>query len=145
MPTLTRRRDKDGRFDSWSVYYGDVRVGAISVRAGVPNEAPQWGWSCGFPPGTEPRQRRHGIARSFMEARADFDTAWQAILPDLTEAQFEEWRRQAAFTAWKYAMWEAGCKMPTQTADDRSRCFCGAEITTATASAHIIAAHKDMR
>jgi hypothetical protein len=54
-------------------------------------------------------QRRSGTARSFLEARADFDAAWQAILLGLTEEQFEEWRQHAAFTAWKYAMWEAGC------------------------------------
>ncbi len=31
-------------------------------------------------------------------------------------------------TTWKYAMWDAGCRMPTQMPDGRSRCFCGAEI-----------------
>ncbi len=29
-------------------------------------------------------------------------------------------------------MWDAGMKMPTQMPDLRSRCFCGAEIVTAT-------------
>src|SRR5438445_6740246 len=53
MPLLTRRRSKDDPHrETWLIYFGDVRVGAIGRRAGVPNSAPQWGWSCGFYPGT---------------------------------------------------------------------------------------------
>jgi hypothetical protein len=36
MTGLTRRRDPDGRSECWHVYYGDVRVGTIGKRAGVP-------------------------------------------------------------------------------------------------------------
>jgi hypothetical protein len=32
-------------------------------------------------------------------------------------------------------------KLPTQTADGRTRCFCGAEITIADMNEHIYAAH----
>jgi hypothetical protein len=39
-----------------------------------------------------------------------------------------EYRRHRASIAWKYAMWERGRKLPTQTADGRARCFCGAVI-----------------
>jgi len=42
-------------------------------------------------------------------------------------------------------MWDAGCKMPTQMADGRSRCFCGAAIDVETADQHVSAAHLDMR
>jgi hypothetical protein len=59
------------------------------------------------------------------------------------EADFETWRRDRASTAWKYAMWDAGCRLPTQMADDRSRCFCGAEITIADVDEHIYVAHID--
>jgi hypothetical protein len=42
----------------------------------------------------------------------------------------------ADFTARQYAMWDAGLKLPTQTQDDRARCFCaGVRI-------HLLAAHK---
>jgi hypothetical protein len=34
-------------------------------------------------------------------------------------------------------MWDARMKMPTQTQDGRARCFCGAEITNATAGDHV--------
>jgi hypothetical protein len=35
MPALTRRRYPE-RPDCWHVYYGDVHVGTIATRAGVP-------------------------------------------------------------------------------------------------------------
>jgi len=40
-------------------------------------------------------------------------------------------------------MWDAGCRLPTQTADGRSRCFCGAEIGIADMGQHIYAAHME--
>jgi hypothetical protein len=35
---LTRRPDNDPHRKGWLVYYGDVRVGHIGIRAGVPND-----------------------------------------------------------------------------------------------------------
>jgi hypothetical protein len=93
----------------------------------------------------EPRQQRSGTAATFEEARAGFEEAWREILPALTETSFDKIRYHRAATAWKYAMWDADCKMPTQTTADRSKCFCGAEITTKSVNAHIRGAHMDMR
>src|ERR1700722_17944810 len=53
MPHLTRRRYPE-RPDCWHVYFGDVHVGTIAIRAGVPVDVDQWGWSCGFYPGSHP-------------------------------------------------------------------------------------------
>src|SRR4029453_12009944 len=36
MPELTRRRSLDAPDECWHVYYGDVRVGTIAIRAGIP-------------------------------------------------------------------------------------------------------------
>jgi hypothetical protein len=36
MPALTRRRSKDARAEGWPIFYGDVQVGTIGIRAGVP-------------------------------------------------------------------------------------------------------------
>ena len=36
MPALTRRRYPE-RPDCWHVYYGDVHVGTIAKRAGIPD------------------------------------------------------------------------------------------------------------
>jgi hypothetical protein len=55
MQALTRRRDPDAQLKTWRVHYGDVAVGTIGIRAGVPVDVDQWGWNCGFYPGTEPR------------------------------------------------------------------------------------------
>ena len=41
MPTLTRRRSPDAQQETWLVHYGDVHVGTISERAGVPADADQ--------------------------------------------------------------------------------------------------------
>jgi hypothetical protein len=38
------------------------------------------------------------------------------FLAGRTEADFQAWRYQRDTTAWKYAMWDAGMRMPTQLA-----------------------------
>jgi hypothetical protein len=42
MPYLTRRRSPDARQESWRVFYGDVRIGVIGQRAGIPSSSPAW-------------------------------------------------------------------------------------------------------
>jgi hypothetical protein len=69
---LTRRRDLSTAQEGWAIFFGDVRVGSIGLRAGVPSHAPQWSWSCGFYPGTDPGERASGIAETFEEARRAF-------------------------------------------------------------------------
>jgi hypothetical protein len=39
-------------------------------------------------------------------------------------------------------MRDASLKLPTQTKNDRSRCFCGAEISNRSIDAHIQQAHR---
>jgi hypothetical protein len=82
-------------------------------------------------------------AATFEQARGRFEAAWRALLPKLSEADFQAYRRQRAFVSWKYAMWETGCKLPTQVVDGRSRCFCGAEIGIADVERHVHAAHME--
>jgi hypothetical protein len=119
MPALTRRRYPE-RQDCWHVYYGDVHVGTIARRTGCPNDVDQWEWKCGFYPGLEPGQHQDGTAIDFDQARADFEAAWRGILPGLVAADFQKWRWQRDATAWKYAMWDAGMKLPTQLPSGRS-------------------------
>jgi hypothetical protein len=40
-------------------------------------------------------------------------------------------------------MWNAGCLLPTQVADGRSVCFCGAVIGIADMEQHVYAAHME--
>jgi hypothetical protein len=143
MTTLTRRRDQDSHEEGWLIFYGDVRVGSIGRRSGNPPGIDAWFWRCGFYPGSNPGDATNGTATDFPAARAAFESAWCVFLSKRTEADFLEYQRHRASTAWKYAMWEAGCKLPTQMADGRSRCFCGAEITIADMDEHIYAAHMD--
>jgi hypothetical protein len=71
-----------------------------------------------------------GTAASFEIARAEFEAAWEEYLPQCTEGDFEAYRRQEAWTAWKYAMQEAHLPLPTQTSNGKARCFAVPQSTS---------------
>jgi hypothetical protein len=128
MPTLTRRRSHDSHREIWLVSYGDIPVGTIGKRAGVPADLDQWGWTCGFYPGVEPRQHRHGSAPTFEEARAAFEEAWNFSLPTLSEAgeaAFDEWRSERDFRAKIREKRARGEKPDTEIPSSMMRCVCG--------------------
>jgi hypothetical protein len=52
------------------------------------------------------------------------------FLAKRTEADFEEWRYDRDFTAWKYAMWDARLKLPTQTQDGARAASAAQRLTT---------------
>ena len=125
MLQLSRRRNPEAREECWHVYYGDVHAGTIAIRAGNPNDTDPWKWCCGFYPGSHPGEHQNGTAMTFDEARADFEDAWKIFLSKRTETDFQEWRDQRDWTATKYAMWERGEKLPSQTPSSLMRCRCG--------------------
>jgi hypothetical protein len=88
MPALTRRRNRDALQETWLIYFGDVRVGAVSRSVGNPNAAPQWQWHCGFYPGSAPGECKSGTAASFEAARAAFEAAWRVFLSNRTRRIF---------------------------------------------------------
>jgi hypothetical protein len=135
---LIRRRDPN-RPECWHVYYGNVQVGTIARRVGNPHDTDPWERLCGLYLAAIPV--RNGTSGSFDQASADFGAAWALLLPKRTEADFDKWRRHTVWTAWKYAMWDAGCRMPAQNTSGRSRCFCGTEIDLKNTEAHVYAAH----
>jgi hypothetical protein len=143
MLPLVRRRDPEARQESWHILYGDVRVGTIGLRSGVPTDVDQWHWSAGFYPLSHRALREGGIAPNFLRARADFEAAWHRFLPKITKTDLAEYRRERAWTAWKQRMWSWGCRMPTQEASGRSVCYCGAAIDTASMGEHVLSAHLD--
>src|ERR1700752_306912 len=143
MPALTRRRERDRHQESWHIYFGDFRAGWIGERAGIPHGERHWGWACGFYPGSEPGECTTGAAATFDEARAGFMRDWEIFLAKRTAADFDTWRCQTAATAWKYAMWDAGCKLPTQTKDGWTTCFCGAIINNNTSGDHMRVRHME--
>jgi hypothetical protein len=141
MPALTRRRDSEAHSESWKVFYGDVEAGLISLRTGNPSSTSPWQWSCGFYPGSAPGEVAVGTAATLQEARIAFEAAWAIFLAKRTPADFAEYRQHRAFTAWKYAMWDARRPLPTQMNSGRSTCFCGAEIDLGSMTGHIYSAH----
>jgi hypothetical protein len=58
-----------------------------------------------------------------------------------TDDDFAAYRYARAWTAWKERMWKDGRKLPTQTQDGRSRCFCGVAIDIPGMEGHVRAAH----
>jgi hypothetical protein len=82
MPALASRRSDNPHQATWHVYFGDVRVGMIGERAGVPVDVDQWQWSCGFYPGLHPGQHRRGTAASLEEACAGFKADWKPPASD---------------------------------------------------------------
>ena len=124
MPALTRRRYPE-RQDCWHVYYGDVHVGTIARRVGVPFDVDQWGWLCGFYPGCDPGDHTDGPAETFDLARADFETAWGRLLATLNEGDFQAWRDDRRWHARKRAIWAAGKLLPSQKPNSMMRCPCG--------------------
>jgi hypothetical protein len=141
MPALTRRRDPDAHHKAWLIHYGDIHIGTISMRSGVPGSVDQWSWVCSFYPASHRGVYADGTATSFDEACADFEAAWLRLLPEITEDDFDEYRRNRAWTAWLCAMFDSGCTLPTQVCDGRSRCFCGAVIGLRSMKQHVFTAH----
>jgi hypothetical protein len=94
MSALTRRRYPE-RQDCWHVCYGDVHVGTIAIRTGIPHDEDPWGWTCGFYPGSRPGEHTGGSAPTFDEARVGLEADWQVFLSNRMEADFDKCRRSA--------------------------------------------------
>jgi hypothetical protein len=124
-PSLTRRRSLDAPDECWHVYFGDVRVGTIAIRTGIPPHEDPWGWACGFYPGSHPGECTDGASASFDQARVEFEDAWRVFLSMRTEADFQAWRDERDWTAHKYAMWQAGERLPSQQPSSLMTCRCG--------------------
>jgi hypothetical protein len=125
MPELTRRRSPDAPDECWHIHYGDVRVGTIAIRTGIPPHEDPWGWACGFYPGSHPAEYTSGAGATFDQARADFEAAWRVFLSNRTEADFQAWREERDWTTRKYAMWERGERMSSQKPSSLMTCRCG--------------------
>ena len=122
MPALTRRRSTDAPEEWWHIYYGDVQVGTIAIRTGIPHDEDPWGWSCGFYPGSHPGEHEDGTAATFDQAHPDFEAAWRVFLSNRTEADFQAWRDARDWTARKFAMWERGERLPSQNPNSMMTC-----------------------
>jgi hypothetical protein len=50
MPELTRRRNLEAPDECWHVFYGDVRVGVVAIRTGMPPGEDPWAGLAGSIP-----------------------------------------------------------------------------------------------
>ena len=91
------------------------------------------------------RRRSAPLHEIKLTARSDFEAEWQDYLSRCTETDFVEYRRQRAFTSWKYAMHDVGLPLPTQSVTGRARCFCGAALDLATMDQHVHEVHLTER
>jgi hypothetical protein len=82
MPALTRRRNLEVPEECWHIYFGDVHVGTIAIRSGIPPDEDPWEWSCGFYPGSRPGECT-STAETFDQARADFEVRFTEAGADL--------------------------------------------------------------
>jgi hypothetical protein len=144
VPALTRRKDPD-RPDRWVVYFGDISVGSIGRCAGVPVQVDQWEWGCGLATVSGRGVSAGGTAACLDDARDAFGVAWAKLEPLIKPEDYDAHRRQRAWTAWKYAMHDAGLPLPTQLTAGRSKCFCGAGIDIAGVVSHVAAVHPEMQ
>jgi len=105
-------RATDAREECWHVFYDDVRVGSIAIRAGNPDGTDPWQWYCGFYTGSHPKECASGTAATFDEARAAFESAWRLFLSNRNKADFQAWRDHRDWTAEKYRRFDRGEHMP---------------------------------
>jgi hypothetical protein len=88
---------------------------ARSWRASAIRRIPSRGNGAGaFIPVVDPGECTGGTAETFDEARADFEAAWKVFLSNRTEADFQAWRDQEAWTAEKYRRVDCGDLPPWQ-------------------------------
>jgi hypothetical protein len=73
---------------------------------------PKWQWRYGVYPGSRPGECGSGTAETFKGARAAFERAWTVFLAKRTEADFEAWREEQAWTAENYRRFDRGERMP---------------------------------
>jgi len=115
MPALTRRRCPEAREECWLIYFGDVHVGTIAIRSGIPHDQPAWGWRCGFYLGSEPGECTSGTAATFDTRRAPtLRKHGKRSRPHGPRPTIRAWRHQRDWTARKYAMWERGERFSSQ-------------------------------
>ena len=78
-----------------------------------------------FYPGLEPGQYQDGTGKDFEAARAGFEEAWNCLLPSLTEAAFDEYRRHREFHEEIRDKRARGEKLETEFPSSMMRCVCG--------------------
>jgi hypothetical protein len=110
-----RCRDPDARGERWRVCYGDVQIGRIGICASAPVDANQWAWTSGFYPNRG--RLGHSAVFDLFNAPAALRGYLVLAVAKVTEADFEEYRRQRDRSDLETCHLETCCRMPTQFSD----------------------------
>jgi hypothetical protein len=120
LPALTRRRYPE-RHDCWHVYYGDVHVGTIAPRTGVPHDEDPWGWSCGF----ASRGMHQRIGRNFRPGARRLRSRMARVSVEADESRFSGVARRAGLDRAQICHVAAGERLPSQKPSSLMTCPCG--------------------
>jgi hypothetical protein len=63
-------------------------------------------------PRLRPWRADHRDRGNLEQARADFEIEWRGFSARRTTADYQAWRDQRDWTAWKYGMWARGERFP---------------------------------
>jgi hypothetical protein len=81
---MPRRRSDNPHQETWHVYYGDVHVGTISERAGVPVDVDQWDGRAAFIRASIATEQRGVLIHTVAEFVDDLPQGRRVLTDDLT-------------------------------------------------------------
>ena len=85
-PRLTRRRSPEAQYETWEIWYDNVRVGTIAVTAGL-NGATGWTWTCGFHTSEPHRFSRWQLIGTDCAVMNPFSSRFQETFVRLSKTQ----------------------------------------------------------
>jgi hypothetical protein len=92
--------------ECWRIYHGDVHAGMIAQCVGNPGAAPNGNGATASIRAADRASAAAGLPRR-LKGRA-----WTVFLAKRTEADFEAWREEQAWTAENYRRFDRGERMP---------------------------------
>jgi hypothetical protein len=139
MPALTRRRHPE-RPDCWHVTMAMCKSARLRSNRDCRSAPSNGDGTAAFVPPSHRGRDLAGYSSSFGQARDAFEAAWKDYLTRCTPPDLDDYRRQCAWTGWKYAMHDVDLRLPTKFTEGRARCFCGATIDIQGTATHVYAA-----
>jgi hypothetical protein len=144
MPELTRRRDPEAQHETWLIHYGDIQVDVIAERVGNPISTASWQRAWGFYPGSHQNIQEASLGASSKRA-APSTSRGSPSWPSARTAISMPIAVTAPSTPGSKPYGLQGLQLPTQAADGRAVCFCGAAIGIDDMNEHVYTAHMEPR
>jgi hypothetical protein len=105
VPTLSRKQINE-QPERWHIHYAGVRVGLIQQRSGAPPSSNKWDGIADSIPAAIPASNDTAPPRRLIKPELRSRRHGETYLPSRTEADFEQWRQDAAYHAAKYSGWD---------------------------------------